>query len=71
MCGCLSHAPYWGPGSQPRHVPRLEIEPATPWFVGSLSITEQLAMALPFSFVSFFFFFLRKGAFIVIVILGS
>ena len=21
MCGCLSHAPYWGPDPQPRHVP--------------------------------------------------
>ena len=21
MCGCLSRAPNWGPGSQPRHVP--------------------------------------------------
>ena len=21
MCGCLSLASYWGPGSQPRHVP--------------------------------------------------
>ena len=21
MCGCLSCAPYWGPGWQPRHVP--------------------------------------------------
>ena len=21
MCGCLSHAPYWGSGPQPRHVP--------------------------------------------------
>ena len=21
MCGCLSRAPYWGPGLQPRHVP--------------------------------------------------
>ena len=21
MCGCLSHAPHWGPGLQPRHVP--------------------------------------------------
>ena len=19
MCGCLSHAPYWGPGQKPRH----------------------------------------------------
>ena len=28
MCGCLSCAPYWGPGLQPRHVPRLGIEPA-------------------------------------------
>ena len=29
MCGCLSSAPYWGPGPQPRHVPRLGVEPAT------------------------------------------
>ena len=21
MCGCLSHAPYWGPSLQPSHVP--------------------------------------------------
>ena len=21
VCGCLSHAPHWGPGPQPRHVP--------------------------------------------------
>ena len=21
MCGCLSHAPKWGPGPPPRHVP--------------------------------------------------
>ena len=21
MCGCLSSAPHWGPGPQPRHVP--------------------------------------------------
>ena len=21
VCGCLSYAPYWGPGPQPRHVP--------------------------------------------------
>ena len=25
MCGCLSRAPYWGPGLQPRHVPLLGI----------------------------------------------
>ena len=24
MCGCLSCAPYWGPGLQPRHVPDWE-----------------------------------------------
>ena len=29
VCGCLSHAPYWGPGPQPRHVPRLGIELVT------------------------------------------
>ena len=33
MCGCLWHAPYWGPGLQPRHVPWLGIQPATHWFV--------------------------------------
>ena len=30
MCGCLSCALYWGPSPQPRHVPWLGIEPATP-----------------------------------------
>ena len=34
VCGCLSCAPYWGPGLQPRHVPRLGIEPVTLWFTG-------------------------------------
>ena len=34
MCGCLSHAPYWGPGLQPRHVPWLGIELETLWFTG-------------------------------------
>ena len=29
MCGCLSHAPYPGPGLQPRHVPWLGIKPTT------------------------------------------
>ena len=38
MCGCLSHAPNWGPGLQPRHVPWLGIEPATPCFAGWHSI---------------------------------
>ena len=26
MCGRLSHAPYWGPGQQPRHMPWLGIK---------------------------------------------
>ena len=38
MCGCLSHAPYWGPGLQPTHVPWLGIKPATLWFSGQHSI---------------------------------
>ena len=38
MCGCLPHAPYWGPGLQPRHVPWLGIEPAAPWSTGWHSI---------------------------------
>ena len=31
-CGWLSHAPYWGPGPQRRHVPWLGIKPLTLWF---------------------------------------
>ena len=38
MCGCLSCAPHWGPGRQPRHVPQLGTKPATPWFAGRHSI---------------------------------
>ena len=38
MCGCLSCAPYWGPGPQPRHVPWLGIELAALWFTGLRSI---------------------------------
>ena len=38
ICGCLSHAPYWVPGLQPRYVPWLGIEPATIWFSGLRSI---------------------------------
>ena len=34
MCGCLSHAPSWGPGLWPRHLPWLGIKLATPWFTG-------------------------------------
>ena len=38
LTGCLSHAPNWGPGRQPRRVPWQEIEPATFQFVGWYSI---------------------------------
>ena len=35
MCGCLLHAPYWGPGPQPRLVPwPLGIKQVTLWFSG-------------------------------------
>ena len=38
LCGYLSHAPYWGPWPQPRHVPWLGIESVTLWFAGRHSI---------------------------------
>ena len=38
MCGCLLHAPYWGPGPQLRQVPWLGIELVTLWFAGQYSI---------------------------------
>ena len=34
ICGCLSRAPYWGPGPQPKHVPWLGIELVALWFTG-------------------------------------
>ena len=37
-CGCLLHAPHWGPGLQSRHAPWWGIEPATLWFAGQHSI---------------------------------
>ena len=38
ICGCLLHAPYWGRGLQPRHVPWLGIELVIVWFAGWHSI---------------------------------
>ena len=38
MCGCLSYAPYWGPGLQPRQVPWLGNRTMTPWITGWHSI---------------------------------
>ena len=37
MCGCLSHAPYWGPGLKPRRVPWLGIEHVTASQAGTQS----------------------------------
>ena len=44
MCG------YQGPGSQPRHVPRLGIEPVTLGFAGPCSIHEPHQLGLLCSF---------------------
>ena len=38
LCGCLLHAPYWRPGSQPRPAPWLGMEPVNFWFTGRHSI---------------------------------
>ena len=38
MYGCLSLAPHWEPGLQPRYVPWLGIQPATLWFTVQHSI---------------------------------
>ena len=40
QCVVASHSlvHYWQPGSQPRHVPWPETEPATLWFIGWNSI---------------------------------
>ena len=56
MCSCLSQAPYWGPGLQPRHMPWLEIEPATLWFSGQCSIhsaTPARASVLYFLYLQY------------------
>ena len=54
MCGCLSHALYWGLGPQTRHVPWLGIERVTLRLAGWCSI-HWATPARGF----FFFFFLR------------
>ena len=40
MCGCLSCSPYWGPGLQPRHVPRLGIKLVTLWCTACTQSTK-------------------------------
>ena len=59
VCGCLSRAPYWGPGLKPRHVPWLGIEPATLWFTGRRSIhwaTPARAKVITFNDYIYFSF---------------
>ena len=51
MCGCLSSAPYWGPDSQPRHVPWLGIKSVTLWFMGQHSVHWATpGRAMPYNF---------------------
>ena len=38
LIGCLLHTPNWGLGTQPRHVPRLGIEPVTFWVTGQCAV---------------------------------
>ena len=40
MCGCLSCVLPWGPGRQPRHVPRLGIKHCYPWFTARAQSTQ-------------------------------
>ena len=47
-CGCLSHAPYWRPGPQPRHVTWLGIKPVTFRFTGWHSVHWARAPSLYF-----------------------
>ena len=66
-CVCLSRAPYWGPGPQPRHVPWLGIELMTLWFAGWCSIhwatparaRFSFSMKILFFFIDHFFAFLE------------
>ena len=58
MCGCLSYAPYWGPGPQPRHVLWRGNQPETLWFTGWLLI-HWTTPARAYFFLSFLFFFLK------------
>ena len=49
MCGCLSRAPYWGPGLQPSHVLLLGIKPAT-----DLLVCRLVVNALNYTSQSYF-----------------
>ena len=65
MCGCLSSAPYWGPGRQPRHVPSLGVEPAT------LSLQAGVQSAEPQQPVLFFFTMTMKSISLFICLVNS
>ena len=58
ICGCLSSAPYWGPGPQPRHAFWLGIEPVTFWFTGRCS-THWATPARASFFIYYFFLFIE------------
>ena len=59
LIGCLSPAPSWGPGLQPRHVPWPGIEPVTFWFAGqhptywATPVWAKTILSLPLYPVSF------------------
>ena len=53
LCGCLSHAPYWVPGLQPRQVPWLGIELATLWFTGQHPIHSATSARAEYVYLDF------------------
>ena len=52
VIGCFSHAPNWGLGLQPRHVPWPRIEPATFWSAGRHSICWGIPARVRRTFLS-------------------
>ena len=67
MCSCLLRASHWRPGLQPRHVPRLGIEPATLWFTHWHSIH----WTTPAGAVSFMFNFIQRPLLLVKSTMGA
>ena len=53
LCGCFSHAPYWGSGLQPRHVPWSGIESVTLWF--TVPHAQSTELHQPGLFFNFYF----------------
>ena len=59
ICGCLSHAPYWGPGPQARHAPfgsqagtqsTEPHQPGLPFFFTHIIITTTFDLLIEFHF---------------------